>query len=183
MKLPSKKRPGNPILASDWNTLIDALAARTPQPGTGAELVFSSGGFTYRVRKTSASDAGAASCANLKVFSSTPEGQTIKRLFVGVGSVGTVVFDEDEDLGPLDGNKEKLILAKITLDGQDGTYEAELVALADAPEPTETISYFLLGSVNKDGAISQHGCGPVSVTVCRNWYASEAPYFGMTIAS
>lgn len=53
MRLPPKKRPGNPVLASDWNLMIDALIARTPQPGSGVELVFTSGGFTYRVRKTS----------------------------------------------------------------------------------------------------------------------------------
>ena len=46
---PSKKRPGNPILASDWNMLVDALTARTPRPSTGMELVFTSSGFYYRV--------------------------------------------------------------------------------------------------------------------------------------
>ena len=55
MRLPPKKRPGNPILASDWNTLIDALEARTPRPGPGTEIVFSSGGFSFRVRATASS--------------------------------------------------------------------------------------------------------------------------------
>lgn len=54
MRLPSKKRPGNPILASDWNLVIDALEARTPRPGPGTELVSSSAGFTYRVRPPAA---------------------------------------------------------------------------------------------------------------------------------
>lgn len=57
MHLPSKKRPGNPILAKDWNMLIDALEARTPRPGPGMEIVSSSGGFTFRV-KTSAPGGG-----------------------------------------------------------------------------------------------------------------------------
>ena len=52
MKLPPKKRPGNPVLASDWNTLVDALAARTPRPSAGMEIVSTSGGFSYRVRQT-----------------------------------------------------------------------------------------------------------------------------------
>lgn len=55
MRLPPKKRPGNPILASDWNTLIDAMEARTPRPGPGTEIVFSSGGFSFRVRATASS--------------------------------------------------------------------------------------------------------------------------------
>jgi hypothetical protein len=54
MRLPPKKRPGNPILAKDWNLLIDALEARTPRPSHGMELVFSSGGFSYRVHRVAA---------------------------------------------------------------------------------------------------------------------------------
>ena len=54
MRLPPKKRPGNPILASDWNMLLDALAARTPRPSAGLELVSTSGGFIYRVRTVAA---------------------------------------------------------------------------------------------------------------------------------
>ncbi len=51
MRLPPKKRPGNPILASDWNTLVDALAARTPRPSARMEIVSTSGGFSYRARQ------------------------------------------------------------------------------------------------------------------------------------
>jgi len=51
MRLPSKKRPGNPILASDWNLLIDALQASTPRPSHGMEIVSTTGGFRYRVRR------------------------------------------------------------------------------------------------------------------------------------
>ena len=29
-RLPQKKKPGDPVLAADWNTLLDAIAARTP---------------------------------------------------------------------------------------------------------------------------------------------------------
>ncbi|MCX6878923.1 MAG: hypothetical protein NTW21_34705 [Verrucomicrobia bacterium] len=47
MRLPQKKKPGDPVLASDWNLLLEAIAARTPCPGTGLEFVASSGGFCY----------------------------------------------------------------------------------------------------------------------------------------
>ncbi len=46
-RLPQKKKRGDPILAEDWNTLLDAIAARTPRPGNGLELIASSGGFAY----------------------------------------------------------------------------------------------------------------------------------------
>ena len=58
MNLPPKKRPGNPILASDWNMLLDALTARTPRPSAGMELISMSGGFAYRVRKSSSAESG-----------------------------------------------------------------------------------------------------------------------------
>ncbi len=47
MNIPQKKRPGDPILASDWNALIDAIHARTPRPGLGLKLLSSDGGFAY----------------------------------------------------------------------------------------------------------------------------------------
>ena len=48
MNLPPKKKTGDPILASDWNLLVDALAQRTPCTGTGLVLsAASNGGFNY----------------------------------------------------------------------------------------------------------------------------------------
>jgi hypothetical protein len=47
MRLPQKKNPGDPVLAADWNMLLDAIAARTPRRGSGLELIASSGGFAY----------------------------------------------------------------------------------------------------------------------------------------
>jgi hypothetical protein len=47
MKLPEKKRPGDPVLASDWNMLLDAIAARTPRSGNGLRFIETSGGFSY----------------------------------------------------------------------------------------------------------------------------------------
>jgi hypothetical protein len=71
MRPPSKKRPGNPILASDWNLLIDALEARTPRPGPGTEIISASGGFSFRVRATAAS-AAAAKPVPLHILSASP---------------------------------------------------------------------------------------------------------------
>jgi len=65
MNLPPKKRPGNPILASDWNTLIDALAARTPRPSASLEIISTSGGFSYRARHAAVSEGAASSRACL----------------------------------------------------------------------------------------------------------------------
>ena len=47
MILPPKKRVGDPILAEDWNAMIEAIIARTPRSGDGLKLSCSSGGFAY----------------------------------------------------------------------------------------------------------------------------------------
>ncbi|MEI7815163.1 MAG: hypothetical protein WCJ13_10285 [Coriobacteriia bacterium] len=49
MRLPQKKKPGDPVLAADWNLLLEAIEARTPRSGAGLELMSSSGGFCYSV--------------------------------------------------------------------------------------------------------------------------------------
>ena len=47
MRLPPRKNPGDPVLAKDWNLLLEAIARRSPQPGEGLQLISSSGGFAY----------------------------------------------------------------------------------------------------------------------------------------
>ena len=89
MKLPPKKRPGNPVLASDWNQLVDAVAARTPRRGNSLELVHSSGGFYYR------SKAVAAAVGRSGRFIVTYD-QDERRLYVSPGSVFTAKCFEDK---------------------------------------------------------------------------------------
>ena len=91
MKLPPKKRPGNPILASDWNTLIDALEARTPRPGMGLELVSAAGGFTFRARKSSASESSQSTNCPFGEIITYQDGDTLK-----TGIQGGVVYAGDK---------------------------------------------------------------------------------------
>ncbi len=48
MNLPPKKSPGDPVLARDWNKLVDAVAARTPRTGPGLHLTQTAAGFAYQ---------------------------------------------------------------------------------------------------------------------------------------
>lgn len=180
MRLPPKKRSGNPILASDWNLLIDAITARTPRSSAGLELVFTSGGFTYRVQRVSASSS--PSCGSFRLFAKVAEGATNPDLFVSEGAAGNDTIDETE-LGSLESNKDKNVYLKVTLDDTDGTYDSEVVAESGDPESDDVTTYCLLGSVDDKGTISQSACGPVSITVCRNWFASESPYYGITVTA
>lgn len=101
MRLPEKKRPGKPVLASDWNLLLDALEARTPRPSPGMELVLSSGGFMYRVRPRAESASG-YQCVPLAILSSrpayipedpAPPAEEAKRYYLEWGTINNVVAD------------------------------------------------------------------------------------------
>jgi hypothetical protein len=84
MRLPSKKRPGNQILAADWNLLIDALQARTPRPSHGMEIVSSSGGFSYRLRQVAGGGEGnPAEICPFGQITSWQEGATTKTGILG----------------------------------------------------------------------------------------------------
>jgi len=48
MNLPPRKSPGDPVLARDWNTLVNAVAARTPRTGSGLHLSQTAAGFSYQ---------------------------------------------------------------------------------------------------------------------------------------
>lgn len=89
MKLPPKKRPGNPVLASDWNQLVDAVAARTPRRGHSLDLVHSSGGFYYRTKAVVASEGRSGR------FIVTYH-QDKQRLYVSPGAVFTAKGFEDK---------------------------------------------------------------------------------------
>ena len=107
MRLPPKKRPGNPILASDWNMLIDAMEARTPRPGPGTEIVFSSGGFSFRVRAASA-PGGPSKPVPLAILGSRPTyirkpetsldpESTSKRYYIEWGTLNNLVAANWDD--------------------------------------------------------------------------------------
>jgi hypothetical protein len=103
MRLPSKKRPGNPILAKDWNLLIEALEARTPRPGPGTEIVSTTAGFTFRVKPSAAGGAGAKSIP-LAIIGSRPpyiaapatppsQQETSKRYYIEWGTLNNLVAE------------------------------------------------------------------------------------------
>ena len=86
MRLPDKKRPGNPILASDWNLLIEAIAARTPRPSPGLELVHGSGGFSYRLRQLAPGNAAAPAPHPFQILGSLDEGGN-PRISINYGQI------------------------------------------------------------------------------------------------
>lgn len=177
MRPPPKKKKDDPVLATDWNLLIDAITARTPCPSAGLELTFTSSGFTYRSRSTATSTP--PSCGSFQIFTKTHAGQDKTNLFVSKGTAGNDTIDET-DLGSLESNYGMNVYLKVTLNGSTGTYRSEVIVQAEDAENDEETTYILIGTVDDEGSISQEACGPISIIVCRNWFASEAPYYGIT---
>lgn len=186
MRLPEKKRPGNPVLASDWNLLLDAIAARTPRPSPGMELVLSSGGFIYRVRPRAGTGA-AAQCVPLAILPSrppyiaapqTPPAEGVKRYYIEWGTVNDVVADNWDD--HFDVSATTYFFADISLAASDELKVAswEIVTgtswdsheTPDWPvgDPRPASMVILLGQVfvDEDGKhfISSNGGGSIQIT-------------------
>jgi hypothetical protein len=70
------------------------------------------------------------------------------------------------------------VYVQVTLNGTDGTYTA---AISDTNTNTDTVKSILIGSSTGEGVVTQSHCGPLAVTVCRNWFAAAAPYYGFTV--
>ena len=119
MKLPPKKKRGDPVLAADWNTMVEALAARTPRPCSGMELVCTSSGFLYRPRQL-AGASGGTTCRAFFALETHNVGDT-PHLFLATGQVmgGTGNLTPEIDLGPLDSPPEEnlFVWLEITGDG------------------------------------------------------------------
>lgn len=135
-------------------------------------------GVTY-VERNRRGGAGSAICSNLALLTSRATPADTPNLVISAGQVGDKVIEE-KTLGTIDSNKGKNIFVKVTLNGTDGTYEVDIVNTS--PVISATVKSFLLGVVDDQGRIYQYACGPVSVQVCRNWYAGAPPYYGITVS-
>ena len=121
-RVPEKKKPGDPILAADWNALVDAIEARTPRPGQGSELVWMSGGFTYRIRPSAAGQDGKPVPLTILMTrppyiqepESPPDAESrAKRYFIEWGTLNNLVAENWDD--HFDLSQTTYFFAKATL--------------------------------------------------------------------
>jgi hypothetical protein len=80
------------------------------------------------------------------------------------------------------------VWAEVNVDQETG----EVVSVAvdggsDTPEDTDDAYYLTLGYYEFQGGdeppkISNYGCGSVEARICRNWYAAESPYYGVSLS-
>lgn len=186
MRLPSKKRPGNPILAKDWNLLIEALEARTPRPSAGLELISTTGGFTYRARSR-APGSTIGSVVPLTIVSGrppyiaappNPPAEGIRRYYIEWGTVNDVVAGNWN--AHFDITATTYFFAKITFAPGDSfnvanweivtgsSYDSQKTPDWPVGEPRPEYMVVLLGEVyvNADGghSIMNNGGGSLNVS-------------------
>jgi hypothetical protein len=198
MNLPPKKRPGNPILASDWNTMVDALAARTPRPSATLEIVSSSGGFSYRARQAAASTGAALSDCPFGQIVTWVEDETLKTgIRGGVVYAGDKVWNVSNKELNLEATGTFLVWLEIGITanvgdgvllpglqtstapewkqvGSDGgNYPSQTIPIAPAGTGKVIVAIGLL--TIKDGAakLSPAGCGTIHVTHCPGSLTAE----------
>ena len=198
MRLPPKKRPGNPILASDWNTMVDALAARTPRPSAGMEIVSTSGGFSYRARQAAASTGAALSDCPFGQIVTWVEDETTKTgIRGGVVYAGDKVWNVPNKELNLEATGTFLVWLEIGVTanvgdgvllpglqtstapewkqvGSDGgNYPGQTIPIAPAGTGKAVVAIGLLTIADGAATLSPAGCGTIHVTHCPGSLTSE----------
>lgn len=78
------------------------------------------------------------------------------------------------------------VWAKIEIDENTGdVLERSIESGAMTPSNTNTSFYYALGHYeyeNDSASVTNFDCGSVNVTICRNWFASSPPFYGVTFA-
>jgi hypothetical protein len=129
---------------------------------------------------------GGDSCVGLALYTKTVGENT--QVWI---DAGTVAGELPSGFDPADG--------KFIASGGSGSVWAEaninqttgeVVSVAvtgggSTPNNTNTSFYYTLGYYEYDGdsaSVINYGCGGVEVTICRNWFAGTAPFYGVTLS-
>ena len=83
-----------------------------------------------------------------------------------------------------------VIYAQVTVNSTTGAITARALNNGSSrPANTATVFHEQIGTYTVTGtgdarsvSVSNSRCGPVSVNICRNWYAAKAPFFGVSIS-
>ena len=132
---------------------------------------------------------GEDSCSGLKLYvKSIPQSggnKDKKQVWISGGTVGGVI---PNGVNPIEGKQIAAAGTGNVWAGVRITDEGEVDrtiidrGTGDPPEDTDTDFYYLIGAFEYGGdtpTVNNFGCGSIDVTVCRKWYASEAPYFNV----
>lgn len=194
MKLPDIPDTGATYIPRAWFKDLRAyLQAITPQRGGHIYPETRPGGTTFWSRI----QAGSSSSTELKPFelvlTNHPDSPSTKVIRIvsstlAGGSAADLGFNLGDDpisfFSPMAG----VVQGGIQIDPSDGSIiDRWLDLVEELGENTATIFYVEIGTVGGDAeagwTVSNSRYGPIDATICRNWFAAEEPFYGVTFTS
>jgi hypothetical protein len=121
---------------------------------------------------------GASPAPRVRVYASTLAG----------GSSTDIGFAEGDDPPYLLTPTVGVVQGGISIDGATGEVTSRWIEIVSELTPDDDTTFYVeIGTVaegESEGTwlVSNSRFGPITATICRNWYAAEAPYFGVTWA-
>jgi hypothetical protein len=130
---------------------------------------------------------GGKGCVGLALYTKTVGTGDSASTQVWIGA-GTVAGKLPSDFDPSEGKSissggSGYVWAKVEIDEITGEITSvEVSSGGSTPQETNTSFYHTLGYYEYDGtspSIANYGCGSVEVSVCRNWFTDEPPFYGV----
>ena len=178
--------------ASEWNNLVDYVRTLRILPSPNIAPTQTAFGTTLVSTNTPQKRAvGSSGCRGFQLYVVTEgEGEDItQQVWISAGTIGGQLpndFDPVQGKMIADGGSGN-VWAEITIDENTGQIQSLVIdgGAAPTPEDTNTTFYYTLGFYEYDqddnASVSSYGCGSLELQVCRNWFAAEAPFYGVTL--
>jgi len=154
------------------------------QPGLGYRVSQTPGGTTISVVRRRGGGGSAPACTAFKLTVSTADKFTVSESTVaGLTPSGFTAGLQEFTVVITDG----VVFAKLIIDSAGDPVSATVEQDATLPTDTATDFHRQIGTFHVEGtgedavlSVSQTRCGPFEAAICRNWFAAEAPFYGIT---
>jgi hypothetical protein len=170
------------------NSAPDSSVYQNPPQNAPATITPSPSSFFPTLRTTppsilnlTPSPSAPAPCVGLGLYTKD------SGVWVGAGTIASQLpsgFDPEDGKSVASGGSG-YAWAKVEIDEETGGIDSvDVDGGSSVPDNTDTKFHYTLGYYefgNDAISVTNYGCGSIDVTVCRNWFAAEAPFYGVTI--
>jgi hypothetical protein len=184
MKLPSIPRRGEDI-AAKVEQIINFIRASRVTSVVGGTIRETPNGSVITVKPGKASKGVPETCGAFKIEQGEePNELTVTQsTIIGETPAGFTEGKKTFVIATVSG----VIYGKIEIDNEGDASNAQVLDAEDLPADTDTTYHIEIGRYTVEGTgeeavinFTQVKCGPLTADVCRNWFTSEAPYYGVT---